>query len=284
MSHALIHRIEAAADAFSDRYAQRAGHLMAVTAPEADAPEALERLAAAEPRLAADVARLINTPYFKAAPGADGLRETVEALGIRRLRHAAMTALAGRILWPAVEGYDLTAGELFRHCLGVSIAASHLNDILERPEAEDIFLAGLFHDVGKLILGPFVAAENEAIEAETARGLSFEIAERRVLGMDHTAVGRRILTRWGFPEALCRAVRWSHTPDEAAPTTAMADMLHICNVLCLSIGIGMGREGLRYKSSPAAARRVGVAPGTLELVASHTLQWINDLADILEFG
>jgi hypothetical protein len=78
------------------------------------------------------------------------------------------------------------------------------------------------------------------------------------------------------------AVRWHHDPDAAPKPNHLIDVVHVADVLCLMSGIGMGREGLQYRPSPAACERVGLTEGLLEKVASQTLLWANDLAETLQ--
>ncbi len=239
----------------------------------------------AAPALAEKILHLAASPYFEPAAVPGSVREAAEILGLRRLLQLAMAVHAGTILNRPVPGYDLPAGELRRHAIGVAIAAETAVRRLEADDdgLADLFIAAIFHDIGKLVLGPLVAEHLSAIEAITAGGESFEVAERRVLSTDHAEVGSRILARWGFPEGIVRAVRWSHAPDEVTPADRGADVLHVANVLCLSIGIGVGKEELRYKTSPAAQKRIGATTVHLEWIASHTLQWINDLSQRLTF-
>jgi hypothetical protein len=58
----------------------------------------------------------------------------------------------------------------------------------------------------------------------------------------------------------------------------MLDIIHVANVLCLMIGIGVGRDGLQYRPSEKVVERLGLEPNHLEKVASQVLQWVNELS------
>lgn len=231
-------------------------------------------------RVAAIALHLVNSGYFGLPRSAKSICHAHELMGGDRMAQAALAAWACDFLSPPLPGYDLPAGDLWRHALGVSIASEHLAETVKADGTTSVFTAGIFHDVGKRVLGTYVAEAADAIEQKTEDGISFEAAEAAVLGIDHAALGSRILSAWDFPPDLIEAVRWSHAPDGLEPPSLLADLLHVSNVLCLTIGIGMGKEGLKYKASPAATRRLRAKTGTLELVASHTLQWTNELADL----
>jgi putative nucleotidyltransferase with HDIG domain len=147
--------------------------------------------------------------------------------------------------------------------------------------AEEIFTAALLHDVGKLILGQFVAEEYAKIQLALAQGMPFEAAEAIVLGTDHAAIGAEVLSKWSLPAGIVHAVRWHHAPGKAERVDTMLDIVHVANVLCLMIGIGVGREGLQHEPSTAVTRRLGLGTAHLERVASRTLQWANELSQAM---
>jgi putative nucleotidyltransferase with HDIG domain len=160
------------------------------------------------------------------------------------------------------------------------VAAEGLSRELKLKGTEDIFTAALVHDVGKLILGQFIQEDLAAIDAAAGSDVSFEVAEKQVLGTDHAEIGARILSHWSLPDDLVHAVRWHHDPDAAEEQNRTTDIVHVANVLCLMMGIGVGREGLQYEPSPAVTRRLGLKPFHLEHVASQTLQWAEELSDV----
>lgn len=263
---------------FAARHQAMAGSLFSISALSAESVESL-----VDQKTADGALNLVNSGYFGLSRNAKSLSHAHELMGGELLSRAALAAWAFDLLSAPVPGYDLPAGDLWRHALGVSIAAENLSETLKISGSKGVewaFLAGVFHDIGKLILGPYVASASDEIEQHTESGMSFEAAETAVLGVDHAAVGSRILSVWDFPDELIQAVLWSHVPDRAAVPSVLTDLLHVSNVLCVSVGIGMGKEGLKYKASPAAAKRINATTEKLELAASHALQWINDLSDL----
>ena len=137
-----------------------------------------------------------------------------------------------------VPGYDLPPGELWRHALAVTVAAEGLVKELKIEHADEIFTAALLHDIGKLVLGEFVADGVHKIEQALSQGVAFETAEDMVLGTNHADLGARILKQWSLPAGIVNAVRWHHDPESAEQSDSMLDIVHVANGLCLEIGIG----------------------------------------------
>jgi len=235
-----------------------------------------------DPGLTANILKLTNSAYFGFPSQIGSVKQAVVLLGSKRVIHLVMASCVNAIMDEQVLGYDLPPGELWRHSIAVSVAAEGLVKKLKIPPAEEIFTAALLHDVGKLVLGDFVKEELKEIESIALEGIPFQVAEQKVLGTDHAEIGAEILKRWSFPPEVVNAVRWHHDPDSADETSTLVDIVHVANVLCLMIGIGVGREGLHYEPSPLATKRLGLKTKQLELVASQTLGWLNELLDVFE--
>ena len=232
--------------------------------------------------LTANVLRLTNSAYFGFSAKIGSVRQAVVLLGAKRLIQLVLTSCVHSVMQKPVRGYDLPAGELWRHSIAVSVAAEALVKELRIPVVDFVFTAALLHDVGKLALSDFVEGDLQKIEDTASPGIPFEVAEQFVLGLDHAEVGALILKNWSFPPEIVHAVQWHHAPDAVEKTDSLIDIVHVANVLSLMVGNGMGREGLMYQPSAAATKRLGLKPFQLEKVASQTWQWVSELSDLFE--
>jgi len=247
--------------------------------PDSSASQ-IEEVLRYEPGITANLLKMTNSAYFGLPTKVGSIKKAIVMLGWKRLSKLVMASCVNAMMDDSIPGYDLPPGELWRHSIAVSVAAEGLIRELKIGAGDEIFTAALLHDLGKLVLGGFVREDLDAIRSAAARGMPFQLAEREVLGTDHAEIGGQMLESWSFPENLVNAVRWHHEPDSAEETSNTIDIVHVANVLCLMIGIGVGVEGLQYEPSPAATKRLGLRPGQLELVASQTLEWANELSDM----
>ena len=242
--------------------------------------QAIEDALRLDPGMTANVLKLTNSAYFGLPSQVGSVKRAVMLLGMKKIKQLVMASCVGAVMNGPIPGYDLPAGELWRHSIAVSVAAEGLSRELKLNDSEDIFTAALVHDVGKLILGQFIQEDLAAVQSAAGNDMSFEVAEREVLGTDHAEIGAHILSQWSLPDDLVHAVRWHHNPEGADAPNRTTDIVHVANVLCLMIGIGVGREGLQYVPSPEVTRRLKLKSLTLERVASQTLQWIEALSDL----
>ncbi|MCA9728205.1 MAG: HDOD domain-containing protein [Candidatus Eisenbacteria bacterium] len=244
--------------------------------PKADAV-AIQRVIQYDPGLTANVLKAANSPYFGFRQETLSLRSAVVRLGSRWLHQVVVASFAKAAMEQDVPGYDLPAGELWRHAVGVSVASDRLVALLGVSVADEIFTAALLHDIGKIVLGQKVGSDVQRIEAATAAGVSFEAAERAVLGLDHAAAGACLLEAWALPQQLVDVVRWHHQPEDAERQSLVLDIVHLADVVCLMLGIGTGRDGLCYRPSTGAMKRLQLKVSDLEAVAAETPLGLEEL-------
>ena len=234
--------------------------------------------------LTANVLRLANSAYFGIPSKVGSIRQAVILLGLKRLIQMVIAACVSAIMDKSVPGYDLPPGELWRHSIAASVAAEGLVKVLKVEAAEEIFTAALLHDVGKLVLGDFVKDEFKQIDTAVSQGISFEMAEKIVLGTTHADVGARILTKWLLPPEIVNAVQFHHAPEASEQLSNMLDIVHVANFISMMIGIGIGRDGLQHEPSVEVTERLGVEPEHLEKVASQTMHWVKEFSEVLNPG
>lgn len=229
----------------------------------------IEEVLRYDPGLTADLLKLTNSAYFGLPTRVGSVRQAVLLLGWKRLLRLVMTLSVSGLMKPPLAGYDLPRGGLWRHSVAVSVAADRLIAHLALPGGDAVFTAALLHDVGKLVLARFVREELARIEALVAKGLSLDVAETVVLGVNHAAVGAKVLESWSFPPDLVGAVRLHHDPESCAEGCLVSDIVHVANVLGGRIEEN-ARGGPPPEASAAVLERLGLDPAGLEEVARQT--------------
>jgi len=218
-----------------------------------------------DPAMAANVLRVCNAPYFGLRGRVASVRHATSLLGIRNILQITMTVLSSGHLASPQVGYGLGPGDLWRTSIASALAAELVAQEISYPQVETAYTAGLLQDVGKIVLAEFVENAAEAIQALLADGMAWQEAEGRALGMTHPEVGARLLSRWGFPEAIVEAVRTHHRPSEAAVDPTLAAISHLADALKMTLGVGLGADGLAYELDESALGALGLAePSRLE--------------------
>ena len=238
------------------------------------------RALASDQGLAARVLRLANSAFYGSARRIGTVSEAVVILGMRTTRNLTMATSCQEMLEREVQGYFLPRGALWRHSLACAAAAQNLATRAHFRGVEEAFVAGLLHDIGKVIMSAYLKEEFVQVLRRVAQGaVTFSDAEREALGFDHAEAGARLLERWNLPSSLVSAVRYHHAPQEAA-NSPLAAVVHIADTICLTLGIGLGIDGLAYALDPSALAMLNLTEEDFEQVASQTCDTLSEAGPI----
>lgn len=182
--------------------------------------EDLARVVATDPALAARVLAMSRSVTYLRRQPPRTLQEAIATVGLRALRRILIAASARA----AYRADDHVAQSLWAHSLAAGLAADELGKATGGAAAAgDAFIAGLLHDIGKLVLH----LSNPASFATL--GVFDEETERRLFGATHAEIGGRLAEKWGLEADIAHAIRGHHDgdPSPLAAVVARADRLAI---------------------------------------------------------
>jgi HD-like signal output (HDOD) protein len=114
---------------------------------------------------------------------------------------------------------------------------------LRLPKPDKFFVAGLLHDVGRLVLlGQSPEAAQQVFALYKTERMLLRDAEKKVLGFDHQQIGGALLRHWKYPAALTGAVASHHHPLMADVGRQEAAIVHFCDHLVNAMQIGCSGE------------------------------------------
>jgi putative nucleotidyltransferase with HDIG domain len=202
---------------------------------------------AADQALTAKVLRLSNSPFYGRSRTVGSLSEAVMILGFYTIR-SLVVATSAYTMFSRGPRPDLVE-TLWRHSLGTATGARIIARRVGYPQIEEMFLAGLLHDIGILVLIKKAPEEYGAvIDQSNATGESRIELEESIWGFNHVELGRAVLEQWNFPSVLIDAVRCHHDPemardnpdfgDDGHRAMEIAHVIHFADVLARSQGYG----------------------------------------------
>ncbi len=236
-----------------------------------------------DPGLTVNLLQLANSAYFGWSGKIKTVKEAISRLGTNRIFQMVLCMSVAPLVRKPVKGYDMESDGLWKHSIATAICAEQLARILKIPNSEEVFTAGLLHDMGKILLGTFVEIDDQPIkDLVQTENLSFNEAERRVLGIDHAEAAAELLQYWKLPETVVAAARWHHNPDEADEKFRnIVDLVHVADILCIRMGWGIGTDGPLYCLNEEAEERLGIDSSVEDEVTDKVGAAIDDLKNIL---
>ena len=188
-----------------------------------------------DPALASKVLKVANSAYYGFAAEIATLDHAVAVLGLNMLKSLALSVGVVDNLPKGRKSPMLSHDGLWLHSVAVATVIKELASRLPGPaETDHLFVVGLLHDVGKIVLLHFFHEDyQKALEqTQAAEGESpLYLAEREIIGMDHGEVGAMLLKRWKFPPKVVEPIM-DHHRHGAEPTGDPKDaaLLRLANL------------------------------------------------------
>lgn len=198
--------------------------------PIADVAAIVER----DPGMTAKVLKLVNSAFFALQRPVANAAEACNYLGLDTLRSLVLALQTfSQFQSFKLGGMDLDA--VWRHSLRTAHAAKRISQLEKAPHRamDEAFVAGLLHDVGKLILACNCADDyRRALQAARDTPSDLTSAEKAVFGCDHAEVGGYVLGLWGLPVPVVEAIALHHAPSRSEdPGFSPLTAVHAANVL-----------------------------------------------------
>jgi HD-like signal output (HDOD) protein len=177
-----------------------------------------------DPAISSRILRVVNSSIFGLSREVSDLSQAIPLLGIKPLKLLVLGFSLPSGLFLDVESKTLLW--FWKHTLVKAVAGRELSHRLWRMPGDEPFLAGLFQDLGVLVLfqqlgQPYARFLDRAV----SHHLDLAALEEQAMGFSHTELTARLLEQWNFPESLCDAISWR--PTEGVYRPALAQILHL---------------------------------------------------------
>ena len=204
--------------------------------------EDLSTIIKTDPALSARLLKIVNSAFYGFGDKVDSLTHALNIIGTEQLTDLALAA----IVTSKFDGIprDLINMETFwMHSIGCGIAARRIAGHVPGVEAEKMYLGGMLHDIGSLIVFKESPEESKKIlmRCKESEEHLFKV-EKEVLGYDHAEVGALLLTEWKLPERLIEMVRNHHQPESSGNYLTETCVLALADALVYEMKIGSSGE------------------------------------------
>ncbi len=222
--------------------------------------------------LTARLLRVANSPLFGQNGKIASVQRAIAVLGVSQVRDLTVGITAIRTFDGI--GNDLVSMESFwRQSVLCALAAGHIATRRENGRTDSLFVAGLLHDIGQLVLfnrAPELARQALLMSIYAADEPGLWSCERELMGFDHGVVGVRLAQKWGLPRVLQECIEFHHRPAEAQEYPVEVAIIHVANTVAVLAEIGSTEMGDGPAISSMALRMLKLDPATLAEIVLQT--------------
>jgi len=171
-----------------------------------------------DPVLSAQILGIANSAAFGRSHPINSVQHAIAMIGMGAVRKFALARSISNLFGKRKIAPSFSVTRFNLHSVATGMFLELLAEMVPLEDGEDAFLAGLFHDVGKLVIAVALPEQYEGIV--TAAAVTCETlleSERRMLQIDHAELSALAVDYWGLGESIRTAVEYHHEPEKAPP-------------------------------------------------------------------
>jgi HD-like signal output (HDOD) protein len=257
-----------------------------IQSPTAGAAE-LARVVELDQSLTAKILSLVNSAFYGLPRKVSSIQEGIAYVGMKSISQLVLgigviQSLKGR------EDRRFSRRAFWIHCVGVAVVSREISRSGKRHKSpEDVFTAGLLHDLGKVALDTASPDLFDAVLEELAKGPApFHAAERAVLGVDHSRIGEWVSRSWELPQLSVAVIKHHH--EELSERTGFklsqdpaVDIVQVADWACYQAGYGSGGSTRIDPPPPAVFERLSLTEALAAELAAKGKADIEAAAKVL---
>lgn len=230
--------------------------------------------------LSARLLKIVNSAFYSLPIKVDTLSRAVSIVGTKQLSALAL----GINVITAFNNIprDLVDMKSFwKHSVACGIISRIIANYKGIQNTERLFVAGLLHDIGRLIMYNSVPGnvKNMLLKARNSNRL-LHVVEHETMGFDHTTVGEMLLRKWKLPMSLEKSVKYHHSPKNSKDPLEPS-IIHLANIMTIALGIGSSGEHSVPSLESEAWECIELSPNILPLILTQLDSQIEEILTFL---
>ncbi len=176
--------------------------------------------------------KLVNSAFFGFSTKVSSVQHALMLLGFNTVRNAviAIDVINALNTKTKIKGFDIST--FWRHAVEVAVISRHLDQATGCHYREDVFTAGIIHDIGKVVMAHYFSDRFQAVwETMHREKVNFRDAEHRHFPLNHAEIGAELARRWHLPELMRKIIGWHHSSAKNASVENLVHIVHAADAL-----------------------------------------------------
>lgn len=218
------------------------------------------------------VLKLANSPIFGFRGKVTSITQAITYLGFNEVKNIVLTLSVIDLFSRQKLLSTFSPSEFWKHCIAVGVISRVIAKYSGFTAYENYFLAGVLHDIGKLIfVESFPHAYSEALEISNKRTMSFLESEQLVLGIDHTEAGEILTEKWKLPLTFQKVIKLHHHGISNDAYENIVAVVHVANIATKLLQLGNSGNTSIDRPNPEVWERLRIPEGFFTITVKKFL-------------
>lgn len=190
-----------------------------------------------DPSLSARLLRMANSPIYSRQKNVSSIYQAIDVVGTKSLYDIVMMGMTSDVFAKEIRS-SVIGRTIWEHSLAVALLARELSRMLGMRGTDEVFICGLLHDIGKImLLRADVETYSKILDYKTeADMLDWE---KETFGCDHAEIGALVAQGWRLPEDVCQSIRHHHNASHTVQHLFITHLINIANLVANYNGYGL---------------------------------------------
>ena len=207
----------------------------------------LAKLIEKDQAITVKILRLVNSAFYGCQSRISDVNSAVVLMGFNTVRNAIISISVIKAFANIKDMEQFKVEDFWRHAIAVAITSRHIALKFNRRAADESFVAGLLHDIGKVILSQWfrdLFVDSWKLARET--GIPFIQAENALSPLNHAQIGSHLARKWKLPSDFAEAIRWHHSPQAFKAVTPVPAIVALSDAIVNRdrVSIGVATKGM----------------------------------------
>ena len=223
----------------------------------------IARIIREDPGLSARLLRIVNSAFYNFPSKIETVSQAVTLVGTQQIGALSLATVV-MDLFEGIPQDLVDMSSFWKHSVACGLAARAFGVLRREANAERLFVAGMLHDIGRLVMFTKAADDaREALERSKAQQQLLYCSEQEVFGFTHAVVGGLLLQIWKLPASLEEVVAYHHRPSDSKRFQADTAIIHIADILAHAMELGSAGDRLVPSLDEKAWQSLGLPASVL---------------------
>ena len=215
------------------------GIIEVIEDPESTAKD-LKDMIGLDPPLTGKILRVANSAYYAVQRQVNSIEQAAILIGFDAIKELALSLKVCEFFASGDSTGDYSRSSLWKHSVAVGLLGRMIYRREFRKRGENIYIAGLLHEIGIIAEDQFLHEEfKKILDTAKIEKTNLTQAEHEMLGFNHAELGKAITDNWNLPQKIIMGIGYHHNPTQVPPEfSKIALTLFIADTLCQQREVG----------------------------------------------